>query len=177
MSIEKRVLVVIAPVKFRDEELSEPIKYLEKAGIEYDIVSTRTGLAIGILGGKVLIEKTIQDVGIAGVTGYAGIVIVGGGGSPDYLWGNIHLQEIVKEFYKQEKIVSAICLSTVVLAEAGILHGKKVTVWNDDIAIARVRKGGAEYKPEPIVVDGRIITANGPPAAAGFGEKVSKAII
>ena len=60
--MEKKVLIVIAPVQFRDEELSEPIKYLEKAGIGYDIVSTQTGLAIGMLGGKVLIEKTVRDV-------------------------------------------------------------------------------------------------------------------
>ena len=70
MSVEKKVLIVIAPVKFRDEELSEPIKYLEKAGIGYDIVSTQTGLAIGMLGGKVLVEKTVQDVSISGISPY-----------------------------------------------------------------------------------------------------------
>ena len=57
MPEEKRVLIVIAPVKFRDEELSEPIKYLEKAGIGYDIISTQTGLAVGMLGGKILIAR------------------------------------------------------------------------------------------------------------------------
>lgn len=177
MSMVKRVLVVVSPIKFRDEELSEPIKYLEKAGIEYDIISTRTGLAIGMLGGKILIEKTIQDVESAGISHYAGLIIVGGGGSPEHLWDNKPLQDIVQEFYKQNKVVSAICLSSVVLARAGILKGKNATVWNDDVAIAAIRDGGGIFKPDPIVVDGLIITANGPPAAAGFGEKVAKAVI
>ncbi|NLV25798.1 MAG: hypothetical protein GXY48_01300 [Methanomicrobiales archaeon] len=177
MPIQKRVLIVIAPMKFRDEELSEPIKYLEKAGIEYDIVSTRTGLAIGMLGGKVLIEKTIQDIGTAKVSKYAGIVVVGGGGSPQFLWDNQELLDIVREFDKQEKVISAICLSSVVLAGAGIIRGKKVTVWNDDVAISRIRECGAEYKADPIIVDGRIVTANGPAAAGAFGEKVVKALI
>ena len=177
MSEEKSVLIVIAPVKFRDEELSEPIKYLEKAGIGYDIISTQTGLAVGMLGGKILIEKTVQDITQAGINRYGGILIVGGGGSPDHLWNSVPLQALVKEFYAAGKVVSAICLSSVVLAKAGILKGKQATVWNDDAAIEQLREGGATYKPEPIVTDGKVITANGPLAAAGFGEKVARAIL
>ena len=176
MVTQKRVLIVIAPARFRDEELSEPIKYLEKAGIEYDIVSTRTGLAVGMLGGKVLVEKTVREIGTTGVSAYTGIMIIGGGGSVEFLWDDMVLREVVREFERQEKIISAICLSTVVLAGAGVLKGIHATVWNDDGAIARVQNGGGIYKADPIVVDGRVITANGPPAAAGFGEKVAKAI-
>ncbi len=177
MSVEKKVLIVIAPVKFRDEELSEPIKYLEKAGIAYDIVSTQTGLAVGMLGGKVLVEKTIQDVKHAGIAPYTGIMIVGGAGSPEYLWNNQTLHTLVKEFDAAGKIIAAICLSPVVLAHAGVLDGKHATVWNDDTAIALLRENNAIFKPEPIVTDGRIITANGPLAAGGFGEKVANAIL
>jgi protease I len=177
MTLEKRVLVVIAPVKFRDEELSEPIKYLEKNRIRYDIVSTRRGLALGMLGGKVLVEKTIQDIGAAGVINYSALLIVGGGGSTDHLWNHTPLLDVVREFEHQEKIISAICLSPVVLANAGVLKGKKATVWNDDTAISCLKEGGAIFKAEPIVTDGRIITANGPLAAAGFGEKVAKAVL
>ncbi|MDD3574201.1 MAG: DJ-1/PfpI family protein, partial [Methanospirillum sp.] len=80
-------------------------------------------------------------------------------------------------FYSKGKIVSAICLSSVVLAKAGVLKGKLATVWNDDAAIELLREGGATYKPEPIVTDGKVITANGPLAAGGFGEKVARAIL
>ncbi|WP_373839936.1 DJ-1/PfpI family protein [Methanospirillum sp.] len=177
MSEEKVVLIVIAPEKFRDEELSEPIKYLEKAGIRYDIISTKTGLAVGMLGGKMLVEKTVQDISQQGMEKYTGILIVGGGGSPEHLWNNTSLQNLVKEFYSKGKIVSAICLSSVVLAKAGVLKGKLATVWNDDAAIELLREGGATYKPEPIVTDGKVITANGPLAAGGFGEKVARAIL
>jgi protease I len=177
MSIEKRILIVIAPMKFRDEELSEPIKYLEKSGIGYDIVSTRTGLAVGMLGGKVLIEKTIQDVIQTGISPYSGILIVGGGGSPDFLWNNTMLIDLVKKFDHEEKILSAICLSSAILAQAGVLKGKRATAWNDDAAITQLKEGGAVYKPDPIVIDGRVITANGPPAAPGFGEKIVKAVM
>lgn len=174
---DKKVLIIIAPRNFRDEELTEPIHYLEKNGIAYDVVSTARGLAVGMLGGKMLIEKTIAEVKDAGITGYAGIIIVGGGGSPEYLWNNSSLLELVRQFDSSGKIVSAICLSPAVLARAGVLKEKTATVFNDDLAIEEIRNGGGVFKSEPIVVDGRIITANGPQAAGGFGEKVAKAIM
>jgi len=174
---EKMVLIVIAPRNFRDEELTEPIHYLEKNGIAYEVISTSRGLAIGMLGGKMLIEKTIKDVKEDGISRYAGIMIVGGGGSPEYLWNNTSLQDLVRQFDDQEKIISAICLSPAILARAGVLKEKVATVWNDDQAIEEIRKGGGIFKSDPIVVDGRIITANGPSASAGFGEKVAKGIL
>ncbi len=174
---EKRVLIVIAPRDFRDEELADPIKYLEKYEIGFDIISTTRGLAVGMLGGKVLVERTINDLLSDGIDPYEALFIVGGNGTPEHLWPDTNLQELVRIFGKKGKIISAICLAPAVLARAGILNGKTATIWNDDTAIAELRNGGAVYKPDPIVLDGRIITANGPSAAAGFGEKLAKAVI
>lgn len=174
---EKRVLIVIAPRNFRDEELTEPIHYLEKNGIAYDVISTSKGLATGMLGGKMLIEKTIKEVEGDGISGYTGIMIIGGGGSPTYLWDNTSLQELVRQFNDEGKIISAICLSPPILARAGVLKGKMATVWNDDPAIEEIRRGGGIFKSDPVVVDGRIITGNGPAAAPAFGEKVAKSIL
>ncbi|MFH0967357.1 MAG: DJ-1/PfpI family protein, partial [Methanobacteriota archaeon] len=174
---EKTVLIVIAPRNFRDEELTEPIHYLEKNGIAYNVISTTKGLAIGMLGGKMLVEKTIADVKEDGISGYDGIMIIGGSGSPEYLWNSTSLQDLVRKFDADGKNVSAICLSPPILAKAGVLKDKMATVWNDDQAIEEIRKGGGIFKSEPVVVDGRIITANGPTAAAAFGEKVAKGIL
>lgn len=174
---DKKVLIIIAPRNFRDEELTEPIHYLEKNGISFDVVSSLKGLAIGMLGGKMLIEKTISEINEEGISEYSGILIVGGGGSAEYLWNNSSLIHLVQKFDSEEKVISAICLSPAVLARAGVLKDKVATIWNDDQAIEEIRKGGGTFKSEPIIVDGRIITANGPLAAGGFGEKVAKAIL
>ncbi len=173
---EKTILVVVALRNFRDEELTEPIHYLEKAGISYEVVSTQKGLAVGMLGGKMLIEKTLADVKETGISGYDGILIVGGGGAPEYLWNQPTLMDLIRQFDAAGKIIGAICLSSAVLAQAGVLKDKNATVWNDDQAIAEIRKGGGIFKSEPVVVDGRIITANGPNAAAAFGEKMARAV-
>jgi len=168
----KKVLIVIAPEKFRDEELGDPVAAFDKEGIDYDLVSTKTGLVRGVLGDEVMADLTFTDVSHQGIDTYDAIMIVGGGGSRLHLWNNQQLRAIVQSFETKEKIIGAICLSPVVLANAGILHGKKATVFIDETAISAIQKGGAVYTPEPVVVDGRIVTANGPQASKAFAEKL-----
>jgi len=173
--IEKSVLIVIAPLDFQDDELAKTIQELEKKDISYTIISTREGLAVGMRGGKVLIDKTISDM-YHTTDRYAALIIIGGSGTPATLWNNKKLHALTTEYYENQKVVAAICLAPAVFARAGILEGKKATIYNDDPAIAELRKGGATYVSSPTVVDGTIITANAPAAASAFGEKIAKAI-
>ena len=169
----KKVLMVIAPKDFRDEELFEPMAVFESKGLEVDVVSTQKGECVGMLGNKITVDKTIYDVD---ANDYVAIVIVGGIGSKQYLWNNERLLELVKEFYSQNKVVSAICLSPVVLARAGVLKGKKATVYPAPEAIEELKKAGAIYEDRGIVVDGNVITAKSPDYARLFGLEVFKAI-
>ncbi len=168
-----KLLVVIAPERFRDEELFEPLSVFQKAGIPYDIASVKAGTCTGMLGGKcdATLDLTHLQAG-----SYDGIVIIGGAGSPEFLWGNSRLHALVAEFAKAGKLVSAICLSPVVLARAGVLTGKKATVYRMADSVAEMRKGGADLRNDAVVTDGRFITANGPAAARKFGEEIVSAL-
>jgi protease I len=168
-----KVLMVIAPKDFRDEELFEPMAVFESNGLKVDVVSTTKGECVGMLGNKITVEKTIYDVS---PDDYVAIVIVGGIGSKEYLWNNTRLIELVKEFYNQNKVVSAICLSPVVLARAGILKNKKATVYPAPEAIEELKKAGAIYEDRGVVVDGNVVTAKSPDYARLFGLEVLKAI-
>jgi protease I len=80
---------------------------------------------------------------------------------------------LAKETIEKDKILAAICISPVILANAGVLKGKKATVWSsplDKNPIRILKNGGAIYKDALVVVDGKIVTANGPEAAKEFGE-------
>lgn len=173
----KRVLIVIAPRDFNDDELLQPIRHFEDNDITFEIISSMKGMAVGMKGGKVLIEHTIEEAEVKGPDSYSALFIVGGNGSPYHLWPDKNLEKVVRKFDIAEKIIGAICLAPVVLAKAGVIKGKSVTSWSDDTAIDELIKNGAIFKPDPIVVDGRIITANGPLAASGFGEKLTKMIL
>ncbi len=169
----KKLLVVIAQKDFRDEELFEPLEEFDKNNIKYDIVSNEKGEHIGMLGAKVNTDLTINDIN--NINDYDGIVIVGGTGSKEYLWNNEKLLNLVKLFNKEGKVVSAICISPAVLANAEVLNNKKATVYPSEDAIEQLKKGGiSELLEDGVVCDGNIITGKSPEFAKKFGEEIVK---
>ncbi|MBP7634398.1 DJ-1/PfpI family protein [Candidatus Ozemobacteraceae bacterium] len=163
------IACIIAPEKFRDEELFVPKAAFEKAGYQTVIASTRIGTASGMLGGFAIATCPIADLHAAEL---AALVVVGGSGSHAHLWGHAGLHALAREMSAAGKPVAAICISPAVLARAGILKGRKATVFKDEASIAELEKGEAIYEPQSCIVDGNIITASGPEAAAEFANEV-----
>lgn len=163
------LLFAIAPERFRDEELDIPKRMFEEAGIGIDIASTAPGTCTGMLGASLEASLAFGDVN---PDNYAGIVIVGGTGSEDHLWGSEELQRLTRLFFEQGKVVAAICLAPVVLARAGILSGRQATVYPSPAAVQELEQGGANFVEIPVVADMQIVTANGPEAATGFAETI-----
>lgn len=161
-----KVLIVIAPEKFRDEELAEPLAALKAAGIPADIASTRRGTCTGMLGGKTA-AVSLDEID---PKAYDGILIVGGAGAQAHLWDDDLLQPMVRFFHERTKVVGAICLAPVILARAGILKGKKATYYESPVSFREMRGGGAILVNQPVVTDARIVTANGPGASRAFAE-------
>ena len=168
-----KVLVVIAPERYRDEELDEPLAVFSRKGIGYEIASTRPGTCTGMLGGQAEAAISLSEVS---PSRYDGIVIIGGAGSPAYLWGNSDLAGLVVAFSALRKLIAAICLSPVVLARTGILRGRHATVFRSPDAVAEMKKAGAILANIPVVEDGTVITADGPAAASAFGESIVNAL-
>ncbi len=168
-----KILIIIAPEKFRDEEVAVPVATFQKAGIDFDIASTRRGPCTGMLGAKTNATISFEEID---PKQYDGLVIIGGSGSQTHLWDDDLLIEIVKFFFQSGKVVAAICLSPVVLARAGILKGKKATYYESPVSFREMKAGGALITNAPVVKDGRIITANGPAASQEFADVIVKAL-
>ena len=166
-----KVVIAIAPEKYRDEELAEPIAALNKAGIAFDIASTKPGPCKGMLGGKTVAGMSFDDID---PKNYDGLIIIGGSGCQSYLWDDDLLRPLIVYFHETGKVVGAICLAPVVLAKAGILKQKKATVYESPVAVLEMKKGKAVLVSQPVVTDGRIVTANGPAAAKDFAAAVIK---
>ncbi|HIH23221.1 TPA: hypothetical protein HA238_05830 [Candidatus Micrarchaeota archaeon] len=66
----------------------------------------------------------------------------------------------------------AICLGPTVLAKAGLLNGIKATVFRTPDSLRILRDNKAIYANDPVVVDGNIVTAEGPKSAETFGKKI-----
>ncbi|WP_094228720.1 DJ-1/PfpI/YhbO family deglycase/protease [Methanolobus psychrotolerans] len=169
----KKILMVVAQEGFRDEEFFEPLDLFEDMGISITIASKTTDDATGALGGTVKPDVPIDKVIISD---FDAIVISGGSGSRKLLWPDKKLQKLVADAFEHEKIVAAICVSPVILARAGVLEGKKATVFKDPACIKELEKGGAIYEDADVIVTDNIITARDPASAEKFGEAVIEAL-
>jgi len=165
-----KVLMIVAHQDFRDEELTEPRRVLEEAGCAVEVASSAFPAAKGMLGLQVPVNLLVKD---ANVADYGAVVFVGGPGAEEY-WEDPAAQQIARDAVAQDKVLGAICLAPVTLANAGVLSGKKATVWQSEGP--RLKAKGADYTAAKVQVDGRIITANGPEAAEEFGRAVLKAL-
>ncbi len=117
----KNVLMVIASNNFRDEEYAEPRKALEDAGAHVTVACSSLNTAKGKLGLEVKPDILITNVE---ESDYDGIVFVGGGGSKEYFDSPI-AHKLAQNFYSKGKLASAICIAPAILANAGLLKGKK----------------------------------------------------
>jgi len=166
----KKAVMLIAFRDFRDEEYFVPKEILEKAGIEVKTASNKIGTAIGADGGDTKVDLLVSQIDPAD---FDAIIFVGGPGCLDAL-DNEDSYRVAREVVSQNKILAAICISPVILARAGVLRGKRATVWNDFVKTQAkiLEKEGAIFEDKPVVVDGKIVTANGPKAAKEFGNTI-----
>lgn len=165
-----KVLFIISKRNFNYTEYSVTKQVLESNKIEVVTSSVELGVATSMEGKKVGVEKAVKDID---PEDYDALVIIGGSGSPELL-KYPEVLERVREFNSSNKIVSAICLAPVILAEAGILKGVISTVFPTDWSIFSLKRSGAQYSTEKVVVDENIITADGPTSAKEFGEQINK---
>lgn len=168
----KKALFIIAQENFRDEELEIPKKILEENGASTTVASITKGEARGMLGLRVRPDVTVAE---ANPNDFDILIVIGGSGSPrlaDYP----EVINIIKRFNSKNKPIAAICLAPYILARAGILKGKTVTIYPADFALSELAKAGAAYVKKSVVVDSNIITSPGPEAAKEFGEQIVKVL-
>ncbi|MEM3411692.1 MAG: DJ-1/PfpI family protein [archaeon] len=165
-----KVVLVIAPEDFRDEELFHTKEELEKVGIKTIIASKKTGKAVGMLGGIAEAEITLDQIK---VPEFDGIIFVGGVGSATYFNDTTALN-LAKDFFEKGKLVAAICIAPSILANSGILEGKKATSYPSEEN--NLKSKGAKYTGKGVEVDGKIVTGKGPQFAREFGKEIVKVL-
>jgi protease I len=166
----KKVLFVIAFQGFRDEEYAEPKRILEGHGVGIVTASTAVGTATGKLGLETPVDVPYGD---QQAVDYDAVVFIGGPGSPCY-WEDPAAHRLLRDAAAAGKIIGGICSAALTLAKAGILSGKRATVWSGDAEAFRPLVG--KYTAAECEIDGNCITANGPGAADAFGMALAEAL-
>lgn len=167
----KKVAFIIAKQNFRDQEFFVPVEILKNNGYEIVVVSnTQKGeKAIGADGGEVTVDLELENLN---PEEFDMVVFVGGPGALENLDNEVSYK-IAQKTVELKKKLAAICIAPTILAKAGVLKGKKATVWSSESyqeSIEVLKENGAEYTGEDVVRDGDLVTANGPAAAEKFGK-------
>jgi protease I len=166
----KKIVMVIGQNDYRDEELLQPKEIFEKQGLEVSVASTSLDICKGALGAEVKPDILVKDIK---VNDFDAIVFVGGQGAVQY-WNDALAHKLAQDSLSANKIVAAICIAPVILAKAGLLKGKRATVWATEAG--QILCNGAQYTKKNVEIDGNIITAAGPFAARQFAEEIIKAV-
>lgn len=163
----KKVLMVIAPNDFRDEEFFQTKEILEKSNIDVTVVNSTGQPSKSMFGKIVTPDKNFYDIDSKD---FDAVVFIGGSGTAVY-HNHKRTLELAKEFYNSGKIVAAICIAPTILVNAGILDGKKATSWPSEKN--NINNVGT-YTGKIVEVDGKIVTGSGPQASAEFGKTLVK---
>ncbi|MBR9833547.1 type 1 glutamine amidotransferase [bacterium] len=171
---EKKVAILVTD-GFEQSEFTEPKKAVETAGAKVHVVSLENGSikswTDGNWGTEFQVDKTVDEVS---ASDYDSLILPGGVINPDKLRRNSKAVNFVKSFVEQEKPVSAICHGPWLLAEAGVLKGRKITSFSS--IKTDLINAGAHWVDEEVVVDNGLTTSRSPNDLPAFCKKVVEEI-
>lgn len=138
-------------------EILTVVDYLRRADIKIDMIST-TGSKnlVTSHGVKFEADFTLDEID---PKDYDGVYIPGGTKGAESLRDNDKVIEIIRDFNKDGKLISANCAGPIVLDRAGVLSDKKATSFP---TVEKELTNVGEYVNDEIVVtDGKITTSRG----------------
>ena len=161
-TMKRKILLVLASKTFRDCEYLVPKAFFEQGGFEVQTTST-SEVSVGRFGFNVQNEYLLENVI---PENFDGIYFVGGGGSAEYL-ENDTAKKLFQSFLYSNKPIAAICAAPRNFLAWGLLKNKKSTGFDLDGVFSKmaVENESIGMPDQKVVVDGLILTANGPEAA------------
>ncbi|EHI78745.1 hypothetical protein HMPREF9093_01011 [Fusobacterium sp. oral taxon 370 str. F0437] len=117
-------------------------------------------------GGVLKVEKLITGNNIEEIFSYDALVIPGGFGGANFFKDkeNKIFKKLVQYFYKNNKIIVAICTAVINLVETGEIKNKKVTTYllDNKRYFNQLKKHDVIPEEKEIVVDKNLFTCSGP---------------
>ena len=168
----KKVAILVEE-GFHDQELDIPRQALIAQGAATVLVGSEAGKTYEDYRGQNFFVTADMAAADARAADFDAL-LVPGGKAPAIMRESEAMLRLVREFNNQGKPIAAICHGPWVLVSAGIAAGKKMTCVSsiaDDL-----RAAGADYRDEPVVVDGNLITSRTPPDLEVFSEALIKAL-
>lgn len=156
-----RILVLVADGT-EEMEFVIAVDVLRRA--QWDVVAAAVGAESSIVASRKVRIVADTTLARAHLDDFDGIVIPGGAAGVECMRKNVSVLEAVRHFDRAGKLVAAICAGPLVLHAAGILQERSFTCYPG----LEKEVGGASYRNEKVVVDGHVLTSQGPGTAFAF---------
>ena len=153
---------------YEEGETLTIVDILRRAEIECHTFSFGEEFVKGMHGMYVKADKVFP----ADVADYDIVILPGGRPGGANLKANPDVLNLCREFNRQGKLIGAMCSGTVVLSDAGVIAGKKVTGYT---GYAEKLIGGI-FMEDVVVYDQNIITSQGPATPYPFAYKIAEVL-
>jgi 4-methyl-5(b-hydroxyethyl)-thiazole monophosphate biosynthesis len=157
-----KVLVPLAP-GCEELEAVTVIDILRRAGIEVTVAGLTPG-PVRASRGTVLVPDVPLEEALE--TPWDMVVLPGGLPGADHLEDDPRILDLLRRQAGAERYVAAICAAPKVLARAGLLEGREATAFPG--ILESVPESGVCLHPDPVVVDGKVVSSRGPGTALDF---------
>ena len=156
---------VLVPLAAGCEELEAVtiIDLLRRAGIEVVTAGLQPGIVKASRGTQLVPDATLDSVLRED---FDMVVLPGGMPGAQHLKEDSRILALLKRMAEQGRYTAAICAAPMVLAEAGLLAGRRATSYPgflDKMAVP-----GMAYLKDAVVADGKVLTSRGPGTAMDF---------
>src|SRR5262245_15502404 len=165
------VLVVVPEKGYGEQTLRHARSSLHNVHVGTWSVSTN---AKDLIPGRLQDEFMVDgDIAEASMEPYSGVLFVGGEGSAE-LAGNEHALRLAREAAAADKMIGAWDHAVAILANAGILKGKRVT--GAEGVEELVRRAGGKFTGRQLERDGVLVTAADEAVGIRFGKTLAQIV-
>lgn len=170
-TLQGKRIAILAAEGVEEVELVQPREALDEAGAETYLVSPESGKVkswhFDRWGDEYAVDTPLDE---ARAGEYDALFIPGGVMSPDHLRMNERAVDFVRSFADSGKPIASICHGPWLLAEAGLVRGKKMTSWPS--VQTDLRNAGAEWVDQEVVRDGKMVTSRKPDDIPAFNRAI-----
>lgn len=154
----KKAIVLIANGA-EDIEVVTIVDVLRRGGIHVTLISVQEQTVT--CANRVTITADATEI----PTNHDALILPGGSTAAQTFSSLQSVQSAIKKYFAENKLVAAICASPMALGSAGVLTGKRATCYP---SLESHLTGAIVVKDEQVVIDGNIVTSQGPGTAMNF---------
>lgn len=167
----KKLVAVMLGDGFEPVEALAPVDVLRRGGAKVDLVSVMDGLQVTSAQGVTMYaDAGVDDVDLMG---FDMIVVPGGAVGVENLAKCEPLAVALRDAMAKGRLVAAICAGPTILADLGLLEGRKATCYPGcDAGFP----AGAYQSQVGVHRDGNLVTASGPGQAVDFALEALRAL-